>query len=274
MTVTLQTPVEALRLTVVDVETTGLYPAAGDRVCEVALLQVHNEREVARFSSLVHPQRSMSAAATAVNGITDAMLAGAPPFATVLPVLCRLLHGAVLVAHNAAFDVSFLCHEFRLAGQSFPEVWVVDTLTLARTHYCFPSNSLEAIAKTLGIVQPVRHRALADVLTTWQVLCHFLADMRRRGPVTLAHLLPVSTQPGTVVPATVPPGRQEALAAGKLVRLRYQAGKAPATERVVRPLEVYDVRGYRYLRAFCHLRQDERNFRLDRIVALQLLSDA
>src|SRR5205823_12025503 len=67
-------PIDELAFTFVDVETTGLDHATGDRVCEIALLRVHGDQELARFESLVHPQRLMTAGATAVNGITDAML--------------------------------------------------------------------------------------------------------------------------------------------------------------------------------------------------------
>ncbi len=68
-----------LPLTFVDVETTGLDIDEGDRVCEVALLRVHRGQEVMRWSALVHPGRTMPPRATAINGITDQMLAPAPP---------------------------------------------------------------------------------------------------------------------------------------------------------------------------------------------------
>ncbi|GIX48176.1 MAG: hypothetical protein KatS3mg131_2387 [Candidatus Tectimicrobiota bacterium] len=223
----LHTPVDDLLLTVVDVETTGLSVAAGDRVCEIALLQVQGGREVRRFASLVRPPRPMSPGATAVNGITDAMLATAPPFAAVLPAVQALLRDTVLVAHNAPFDLGFLHHEFRLAGAAFPALPVVDTLLLARTHYRFPSNSLAAIAAMLGIIQPEQHRALADVWTTWQVLRRFLADLRRRGPVTLGQLLAPRAAPASAVPVAL----AEALRTGKLLLLRYRSGTT-ATERV------------------------------------------
>jgi DNA polymerase-3 subunit epsilon len=268
------TPLEDITFTFVDVETTGLDPSAGDRVCEIALLRVENDREVARLESLVHPQRPMAPGATAVHGITDAMLTTALPFAALLPHVRGLLQDTVLVAHNAFFDVTFLRHEFRVAGQTFPELAVVDTLALAQAHYRFPHNSLEAIATALGVRSPVRHRAMADVLTTQQVLQCFIADMRRQGPVTLAHLLYPWSRHSAAELATLTTTLQAALQAGRLLHLRYQAGNAAETSRIVQPLEMCYERGHGYLRAFCHLRQDERHFRLDRIVELRLLTTA
>lgn len=267
------TPVEELSFVFVDVETTGLHPATGDRVCELALLRVEGEQEVARLESLVHPQRPMAPGAMAVNGITDAMLVAAPLFAALLPGVQALLQDTVLVAHNAPFDAGFLRHEFRAAGQTFPELPIVDTLAIAQAHYRFPHNSLEAIAAALGLPATVRHRAMADVLTTWQVWQCFMADLRRQGPVTLAHLLYPSDRRAASELAALTATLQEAFQTGRLLHLRYQAGNAAETTRVVQPLEMGYERGHGYLRAFCHLRQDERNFRLDRIVELRLVSE-
>ncbi len=226
------TSLDELAFTFVDVETTGLDPATGDRVCEIALLRVQGDREIARFESLVHPQMPMHPGALAVHGITDAMLVGAPIFATLLPQIHALLQ-----------------------------------------RYRFRHNSLGAIAGELGVTPTARHRAMADVCTTWQVWQRFVADMRQEGPVILAHVLyPHSRRPVEELIAMVTT-LQEALPTGKPLQLRYQPEKAPATVRVVQPLEVYYERGHGYMRAFCHLRQEERHFRLDRIAELKVLHE-
>jgi DNA polymerase III subunit epsilon len=84
------TPLDELSFTFIDVETTGLDPTTGDRVCESARLRVHGDHEIARFESLVHPQRPMHPGARAVHGITDEMLVGAPIFAALLPQIHAL----------------------------------------------------------------------------------------------------------------------------------------------------------------------------------------
>ena len=267
------TPIDELSLTFVDVETTGLDSATGDRVCEIALLRVRGDQETARFESLVHPQRLMTPGAMAVNGITDAMLVDAPPFAAVLPQVQALLQDAVLVAHNARFDVGFLRHEWQVAGQTLPSLAVVDTLALAQARYRFRHNSLGAIASELGIIPTALHRAMADVLITWQVLQRFIAHMRQEGPVILAHVMYPHSRRSVAELAAMITALQEAIPTGKPLQLRYQPEKAPETVRIVQPLEVYYERGHGYIRAFCHLRQEERNFRFDRIAELKALNE-
>ena len=268
------TAVDQIRFTVVDVETTGLHPAAGDRVCEIALLQIQGGRELARLESLVNPQRPVRPEAMQVNGIRDHMLTNAPVFPAVLAPVQALLKESVLVAHNAPFDIGFLRHEFALAGQAFAPPPVVDTLALAQAHYQFTHNSLEAIASTLGLPSTVRHRAMADVLTTWQVLQRFIDHLQQQGPVVLAHLMyPADRRPVNEL-VNLTSTLQEALQTGQLLHLQYQASNAETTSRVVQPLEMCYERGRGYLRAFCHLRQEERNFRFDRILGLALVSEA
>jgi hypothetical protein len=116
----------------------------------------------------------------------------------------------------------------------------------------------------------VRHRAMPDVLTTWQILQRFLEDFRQRGPVTLAHLMYPAARRSVAELTGIALTLHEALQTGRLLHLRYQgAGNAAETHRVVQPLEMCYEHGHSYLRAFCHLRQSERHFRLDRIVELQ-----
>ncbi len=267
----LKTPFEALPLVCVDVETTGLSPDKGARVCEIALLCSEGEREVARFESLVHPQQPIPPEVIAVHGITDAMVAEAPVFAALLPDISELLQGAVVVGHNVHFDLRFLRHEWHVAGEELPECVAIDTLSLARTYFDFSRNGLGAIAAALGIDHTAAHRAMGDVLATWNVLQHFVAKLRRRGPVTLADLiLPRLPAAGSRDLVTT---LQDALPESAPLCMRYRAWRASETIRVVQPLAVYFQRGYGFLHAFCHLRREERHFRLDRILELSPLGD-
>ena len=263
-----------LPLTFVDVETTGLDIEQGDRVCEVALLKAHRGQEVMRWRGLAHPERAMPARATAINGITDGMLAAAPPFARLVPMLRPLLRDTVFVAHNAHFDLRFLRHEFELAQQELPQLAVVDTLALAQAWYRLPHNSLEAIAEFLGLSNAVRHRAMADVLTTWQMWQCFMADREAQGPLTLAHVMHPHDRRSAAELEVLTNTMRTALDTQQPLFLRYKASNAEETERTVTPLELQYERGHAYLRAFCQMRQDERHFRLDRIMELALTGDA
>ena len=257
---------------VFDVETTGLSPAYGDRVCEVACVRVTGDLEMERFVSFVDPGRSLSLGASAVNGITPEMLAGAPPFAAIAGHLLSLLDGAVLVAHNAAFDLGFLAMELEIAHVPPPESEVVDTLALARRTFRFPRNGLQAVARALEIEPGTAHRALGDACTTAQVLGRILWEVEARWNVrTLGQLLDFQ---GGSIPypypqaLPLPPAIAEALQSSGQVRMRYIDAQGQETVRLVRPLRVHEQRGYLYLVAHCHKAGELRTFRLDRVVEL------
>lgn len=185
----LQEPIKGIPLVFVDVETTGLSPAQGDRVCEIALLRVCGEQEEDSFVTLVNPGRPISAGASAVNGITDSMVHDAPPFVRVAGAVMKILKGSVLVAHNAPFDLGFLRNELLLAGHSVPSFRVIDTLELARRCFSFPGNGLQEICRALRIEVSDQHRALADCRTTWRVFSYFLKVWETRGVVSLGQIL-------------------------------------------------------------------------------------
>lgn len=257
-------------LLVVDLETTGLSPRYGDRVIEIGLVRAEGRAETT-FESLVNPRHPISPGAMAVHGITEEMVLSAPPFGELAERIWPLFDGATLVAHNAPFDLSFLNAERWQLGLPPLQNPVIDTLVLARRHFQFPRNALGAIAETLGIVVPVQHRALADARTTLQVLERFVAELEGRGVVALDALCcwPAPQWSGTGDGlASLPPLITEALAAKRRLQLRYVSSRQEETVREVEPLEVIPQGDYLYLRAFCHLRQDERTFRLDRIVEL------
>jgi DNA polymerase-3 subunit epsilon len=153
----------------IDVETTGIGPADGHRICEVALLKFLRGNVIDSLVSLVNPLRPISPGATAINGITDPMVAAAPLFGDLLPRILSFIEEDVLVFHNAPFDLSFLRNEARLAGGEWPGNPVVDTLHLARRTGRFRSNSLPNVCRELGIGTGF-HRAEADAWAAGRLL--------------------------------------------------------------------------------------------------------
>ena len=154
------------RAMVVDTETTGLDPAGGDELVEVATVAVAEATLGETWSSLLRPARPIPAEAAAVHGITDAVVADAPPAAGVAAELRRRCGDLPLVFHNAAFDLPFLRALLKQAGQ--PPLYnpVIDTLGLARGLEGTGGNSLGALAERLGLPREVQHRALGDARTT------------------------------------------------------------------------------------------------------------
>jgi DNA polymerase III epsilon subunit family exonuclease len=262
-------------LVVVDVETTGLSPRYGDRVVEIGLVRAEGGVE-ATFQSLVNPCYPISPGAMAVHGITQEMVESAPAFGELAETIWPILDGAILVAHNAPFDLSFLNAERDELGLPPLRNRVIDTLALARRHFQFPRNGLGVIAEALGIPAPVQHRALADARTTLQVLGRFVVELQAHGMTTMNALCCEPSSQWSRDPdgvAELPPPITEALAAKRRLQVRYVSAQQVETVREVEPLEILPQGDYLYLRAFCHLRQDERTFRLDRIVEMVTLGE-
>ena len=162
-----------------DTETTGLSPERGDRICEIALVRFLKGEAVDRLVTLINPEVPIPAEVTAVNGITDEMVANAPTFAQVLPDLLSFVRAKPLVFHNAPFDLGFLRSEAVRANQAWPALPVLDTLDMARQSGLFPNNRLTTICQTLGITTD-HHRAEGDAWATGKVLLHLVGNPRVR----------------------------------------------------------------------------------------------
>ncbi len=149
--------------TYLDVETTGLNPYFGDRICEIALLKCQGEKKIDCFHTLINPAYPISPGSAAINGITDEMVENAPYFKDVIQRILDFLNQSVIVCHNARFDLSFLAKQ--MSGLGLPNIKnsILDTLILARKYYHFPSNSLGNIARFIGLEIKREHRALDDV---------------------------------------------------------------------------------------------------------------
>lgn len=179
---------------VIDTETTGLRPHAGDRVVSVAVVLVDRGRVRAReaFDALVHPGRPIPVASQRFHGISDAMVAGAPPIGEVLTALGRFVADAPLAGHEIAFDLEFLDAEARRAG--LPPLGegrpILDTRLISHAlHGPGMSHSLEAVAERLGVSIQARHSALGDALATAEILARLIELARHRGIETLGDLL-------------------------------------------------------------------------------------
>ena len=167
-----------------DTETTGLDPLSGDRVVEVAAIELENDLPTGRhFHRFVDPGRDIPEDATRVHGLTRADLAGKPRFAEIAAELCAFFGDAPLVAHNAPFDFGFLNAEFARAGlASLALDRMVDTLVLAKTRYPGLPNSLDALCRRFAIDLSARttHNALLDCKLLAEVYVE-LTGGRQRG---------------------------------------------------------------------------------------------
>lgn len=189
----LKSGLDALTYVVFDTETTGLLPHQGDEIVQIAAVRIVNGRRVEGevFNTLVHPGRSIPPASSAVHGISDAMVADAPSVAEALTRFHRFAEGAVLVAHNAPFDMTFLRRAEPAIGRRF-DMPILDTVLLSAVVFSqHEEHSLDALTHRLGITisEEARHTALGDAVATADAFLKMLTMLRGRNIHTFEEVL-------------------------------------------------------------------------------------
>lgn len=185
----LGTPLPDVTFVVVDLETTG----SGDdaRITEIGAVKVRAGEVLGEFQTLVNPGFHIPASIAVLTGITDTMVAGSPRIEQVLPSWLEFSRGAVLVAHNAGFDVGFLKRACAEHGEPWPGHAVVDTVALARQVMLrdeVPNCKLGTLAAHFGATTVPNHRALSDARATVDVLHALLERVGNLGVGTLEDL--------------------------------------------------------------------------------------
>jgi DNA polymerase III subunit epsilon len=153
-----------MREIILDTETTGLDPAAGHRIVEIAALElVHHVPTGRRFHCYVNPERDMPADAYAVHGLSAEFLAGHQPIGAVIDELLEFVGDAPLVIHNAEFDIAFLNAELALLGRPKLTSLFTDTLSLARKRFPGAPASLDALCRRFTIDLAARDKHGAEI---------------------------------------------------------------------------------------------------------------
>ena len=187
------------RIAVIDFETTGISPAMGDRATEVAIVMLEGDRVVDRFQSLMNAGVRVPGFITQLTGITNAMVAAAPPAAQVMAEASRFVGDAPMVAHNASFDRKFWEAELARAGLDAPQPFACTVLLSRRLYPQAPSHRLGALADFHRLPRTGQaHRALADAEMAAALLARIRADLRERYAVpapTHALLMALQTWP-------------------------------------------------------------------------------
>ena len=182
-----------LTYVVFDTETTGLLPSQGDEIVQIAAVRCVNGRRVEgeSFESLVNPGRSIPAASIAVHHVTNEMVRDAPRIDVVGRTFHKFASGAVLVAHNAPFDLEFLRRHEAGIGHRFDHP-VLDTVLLSAVVFGqHETHTLDALSERLGIVIPeeARHTAMGDTVATADAFLKLLPMLRARGIETFGDVV-------------------------------------------------------------------------------------
>lgn len=269
--------IEEIEFSIFDTETTGLEPESGDRIVEIAAIRFKGKEKIATYQALVNPRRQISEAAFRVNHITQEMLNDAPDINTVMPEFLRFIKDSCLCSYNASFDLEFLNNELRLMGKSSLEgVAAVDILKMARR--LLPGlerYALWFVADNLGIKTQQMHRAFSDVELTLQVFNRFKEMLSEKGVSDFQSFLALfSINPAFLdnINNQKIAQIQEAIDLGVKLKIKYlSVSGAGISEREVVPREIRQENSRSYLVGYCCLRNDERTFRIDNILQLEML---
>ena len=170
---------------VFDIETTG-FSAVTDRIIEIGAVKVEEGKITDKFSTFVNPKRPIPFRITELTSITDEMVIDSPDIETILPQFIEFIGDAVLVAHNASFDVGFIeqnCKRQKIEA----DFTYVDTVALARV--LLPALNrfkLDTVAKALNISLENHHRAVDDAGCTAEIFVKFVQMLKERELTTLA----------------------------------------------------------------------------------------
>lgn len=155
-----------MREIVLDTETTGFEPADGDRIVEIGAVELFNHMPTGKtYHQYINPQRTMPAEAFSVHGLGDEFLRDKPLFRDIAAGFLEFIGDALLVIHNASFDMKFLNAELGwLSLPQLPMTRAIDTLTIARKKYPGSPASLDALCRRFGVDNTARekHGALLD----------------------------------------------------------------------------------------------------------------
>ena len=260
-----------------DTETTGLDPSTGDRIVEIAAVRFKGKDNLGQFHSLVNPCREISPRAFEVNKISPDMLEGAPKMELILPRFLDFIQGACLCSYNLPFDLGFINKELEISGSPpLTDLLMVDILAMARK--LLPKlerHALWFVAQNMGIETKQEHRAFSDVELAWKVFGGFKVMLQERGiegfsgflslfGFSLGHSRTIKEQKIAKI--------EEAIELGVKLKIKYFSHSSSlVTERIVLPKEVKIGNKQVYLVGFCSLRNEERSFKIENILELEIV---
>jgi DNA polymerase-3 subunit epsilon/CBS domain-containing protein len=190
------TPLVSLSAVVLDLETTGL-DARSARAVQVGAVRIDEGRivEDAKLDRLVNPGIPIPPAATAIHGITDAMVADAPRFAELLPEIEAFIGDAIVIGHTIGYDLSVMRREYELANRAWRQPRSLNLPTLAKLAApTLAHHSIDHLCNWLNVPKTGRHTALGDAETTARLFLALIPLLRERNIRTLAQAESASRQ--------------------------------------------------------------------------------
>ena len=215
------------KLTFLDVETTGLSPAMGDRIVEIGIVTCQGQEQVGRVSQLLNPCRPIPAIANQVHGIADADVADCPTFDAIACEVAAAFESSWIIGHHVRFDVGFVAMELGSAECTTRPAGCLDTCQLAKALWTLPDYQLSTVTHKLELHADRQHRAYDDAQACRAVFDRIIDELGGWQNVTIDNLRALHTsQPAWPDDPRhgLPSQLYDALANGSELRIRYFNG--------------------------------------------------
>ncbi|MCD6539647.1 MAG: WYL domain-containing protein [Candidatus Omnitrophica bacterium] len=259
---------------VFDVETTGLNPGKGDKICEIGAVRVKKGEVVSKFSQLVNPKRETPLSSINIHGISLEELAVAPFFEEVVDSFLEFIDNFFLLGYNIEFDLGFLNFELRTIGRKPVSNIYLDILELCRRFLNLKRYNLFRVAEFFSLSSEGLHRAYKDALTSAKIFLRLIPYLEEKGFKTLEELCNIFGSGRSLLNSDSLKIKmvQKALRENLKLKIRYYSfSKREFTEREVLPQKL-ELRGKKYfLIGECLLRSERRSFNLDNIIELEVV---
>ncbi len=263
-----------------DTETTGLW-APVNRIVEIAAVKFSViSKEAKSFQALVNPGMPIPPEVIEIHGITDEMVIDQPKADVILKQFTDFCDkDSILLAHNAAFDISFVGCELDRASLPILENPILDTVDIfKRFQPDHPSYSLLSLCRHYNICESQDHRALSDAQMVRKLFIKSLGHLSSANSLeVLSNMITVHKMEGWHTQEARLPIEfdllNKAVDNGLRVEITYQAPARTAHKRIIRPKHIYKLGKVYYINSYCEYSKDERTFRLDRMTDFVIMKD-
>lgn len=257
-----------------DLETTGLYPIR-NKIVEIGAVRFKGKKVIDQFHTLVNPGGPIPQEVIAIHGITDEMVKNAPPERYAVELFLKFIGPDTLIAHNAPFDAGFIMATVAQHKMTIPINTVLDTCVLAKKYLKGVANyKLGTLGRYFNTQETGYHRAMADASVTKEIFLGLLDKLPEGITIENVAYLPeqgLRLQDFVFDKIELPPEKailNDAVQKGFSVQIEYRNTKGEYSKRRLTPFTMYSFKGKVYLSAYCHQAQEDRQFRVDRLVSV------
>lgn len=267
-----------LEFVVFDLETTGLFPVSS-KIIEIGAVKFNLNGKLDTFETLIDPEILISPDSMSIHGITDSMVKNKPLIKDVIPQFFDFIKDSVIIAHNSAFDAGFISYNSSKNDLATPDNIILDTLTLSKKYIKNPPNyKLGTLIDFLNIAVPKDksfHRALFDAECSMNLFFEIIKNSVNKEETKLKDFITGSKKisfasviedNSTFEISSDYDSIKEAIKDHNKLNIEYKRFDGEVSKRDITPISFIKVNKKIYLEAYCHLRNEKRSFRLNKIL--------